>query len=101
MLSMKYRTPAKSRSQEKTVLNYSSWLFLNENLPKTPSTVSKCSSEKHRTEFLPTTPSRKRNQKRREKECSSKYYGKEILTKTPLWIVIDKSVIEMLVKKYR
>ena len=46
MLSMKYRTQAKTRSQEETVLNYSSWLFLDEKLPKTPSTVSKHSSEK-------------------------------------------------------
>ena len=40
------KTLAKIRSQDKAVLKYSSWNFFTEMLPKTPSTVSKHSSEK-------------------------------------------------------
>ena len=42
----------------------------------------------------------KRNQKTGEKKCSSKLYIRKKLHKTPLGIVIDKTFIEMLVKKY-
>ena len=46
---------------------------------------------KHRTKVLPTTPSRKRNQKLREMECSWKRYRRNMLRKTPLGIVIDEN----------
>ena len=90
MLSMKYRTATKTRSQEKTVLNYSSWLFLNE---KTAQNTAKTSLSKEGCiEFLikmyhAKVPSRTREKIRSQGKTVLKYstwkFCPEMLPKTP------------------